>query len=336
MLVLLITVGIVLLSSAICSGSEAALFSVRLVKVRRLAQSNRPEALALLSIRERMNRPIATIVILNNIANIVGTIVVGYLATAVLGSQWLGLVSGILTFLVILFSEIIPKTVGERYSDQIALVIARPVAGLTRILTPLIWCIEKITNPLTAGGNSFTTDEAEIKLLAKMGQEAGTIEDDEFEMIRKIFDLNDMTAADLMTPRVVMTYLKGGLTLAEAKEDILTSPHSRMIVIGETPDQVTGVALKTELLAGIIQGKLDQSISNFAYTVHFVLGRKRANQLLSIFQQTRQHLVVVVDEYGGVSGVVTLEDVLEVLTGQLVDETDTIVDLQEFARKQSN
>ena len=336
MLVLLIAIGVVLLSSAICSGSEAALFSVRLVKVRRLAQSKRPNALALLSIREQMNRPIATIVILNNIANIVGTSVVTILASKVLGSQWLGLVSGTLTFLVILFSEIIPKTLGERYSDQIALVIARPVAGLTQILTPLIWCIEKITNPLTAGGNSFTTDAAEIKLLAKMGQEAGTIEDDEFEMLRKIFDLNDMTAADLMTPRVVMTYLKGDLTLAEAKEDILNSPHSRIIVIGETPDQVIGVALKTELLAGIIEGELDQSISNFAHKVHFVLGRKRANQLLSIFQQARQHLAVVVDEYGGVSGVVTLEDVLEVLTGQLVDETDTVVDMQEFARTQSN
>ena len=336
MLTLVIAIAVVLLSSAICSGSEAALFSVRLVKVRRLAQSKRPNALALLSIREQMNRPIATIVILNNIANIVGTIVVGFIATDVLGKQWLGVVSGILTFLVILFSEIIPKTLGERYSDQISLVIARPVAGLTRILTPLIWCIEKITNPLTAGGNSFTTDEAEIKLLAKMGQEAGTIEDDEFEMLRKIFDLNDMTAADLMTPRVVMTYLKGHLTLDEGKEDILNSPHSRIIVIGETPDQVTGVALKTDLLAGIIEGKLDQSISHFAYKVHFVLGRKRANQLLSIFQQTRQHLAVVVDEYGGVSGVVTLEDVLEVLTGPLVDETDTVADLQEFARKQSN
>ena len=336
MSMLLITIGIVLLSSAICSGSEAALFSVPIVKVRRLAQSNRPGAQALLSIREQMNRPIATIVILNNIANIVGTSVVVIVAENALGDQWLSLVSGVLTFLVIIFSEIIPKTVGERYSDQIAVVIARPVAGLTRILTPLIWCIEKITNPLTAGGNSFTTDEAEIQLLAKMGQEAGTIEDDEFEMIRKIFNLNDITAADLMTPRVVMTYLKGDLTLAEAKEDILNSPHSRIIVIGETLDEVIGVALKTELLAGIIEGKLDQSISHFAYKVHFVLGRKRANQLLSIFQQTRQHLAVVVDEYGGVSGVVTLEDVLEVLTGQLVDETDTIVDLQEFARKQSN
>lgn len=336
MLVLLIAIGIVLLSSAICSGSEAALFSVPIVKVRRMVQSNRPGAQVLLSIREQMNRPIATIVILNNIANIVGTSVVVIVATNVLGNQWVGLVSGILTFLVILFSEIIPKTVGERYSEQISVIIARPVAGLTRILTPLVWCIEKITNPLTAGGNSFTTDEAEIQLLAKMGQEAGTIEDDEFEMIRKIFDLNDMTAADLMTPRVVMTYLKSALTLAEAKEDILNSPHSRIIVIGETPDEVTGVALKTELLAGIIEGKLDRSILNFTHKVHFVLGRKRADQLLAIFQQARQHLAVVVDEYGGVSGVVTLEDVLEVLTGPLVDETDTVVDMQEFARTQSN
>ena len=336
MLMLFIAIGIVLLSSAICSGSEAALFSVPIVKVRRMVQSNRPGAQVLLSIREQMNRPIATIVILNNIANIVGTSVVVIVATTVLGNQWVGLVSGILTFLVILFSEIIPKTVGERYSEQIAVIIARPVAGLTRILTPLVWCIEKITDPLTAGGNSFTTDEAEIQLLAKMGQEQGTIEDDEFEMIRKIFNLNDMTAADLMTPRVVMTYLRGDLTLAEAKEDILASPHSRIIVIGETLDEVTGVALKTELLAGIIEGELDQSISNFTHKVHFVLGRKRADQLLSIFQQARQHLAVVVDEYGGVSGVVTLEDVLEVLTGPLVDETDTVVDMQEFARTQSN
>ncbi len=333
MLVLPITIGIVLLSSAICSGSEAALFSVPLVKVRQLAESKRPEALALLSIREQMNRPIATVVILNNIANIVGTTVVSVVADSVLGSQWLGLVTGIFTFLVILLSEIIPKTVGERYSEQISLIVARPVAGLTRILTPLVWCIERITTPLTTGANTFTTDEAEIKLMAKIGQEEGTIENAESEMIGKIFNLNDMTAADLMTPRVVMTYLKGALTLSEAKEEILVSQHSRMIVIGETQDQVIGVALKNELLAAIIQGKLDQSISNFAHEVHFVLGRKRANQLLLMFQQTRQHLTVVVDEYGGVSGVVTLEDVLEVLTGELVDETDTIVDLQEFARK---
>ena len=336
MLLLLVTIGIVLLSSAVCSGSEAALFSVPIVKARRLAQSNRPEALALLSICEQMNRPIATIVILNNIANIVGTTIVSVQATSVLGSRWLGLVSGIFTFLVILLSEIIPKTVGERYSEKIALIVARPVAGLTRILTPLIWCIEKITTPLTTGGNSFTTDEAEIKLLAKIGQEEGTIENDESEMIRKIFNLNDITAADLMTPRVVMTYLKGDSTLSEVKEDILAFQHSRIIVIDETQDQVIGVALKNELLAAIIQGKLDQSISNFAHEVHFVLGRRRANQLLSMFQQTRQHLTVVVDEYGGVSGVVTLEDVLEVVTGELVDETDTIVDLQEFARKKRN
>ncbi len=144
MLVLLIAIGVVLLSSAICSGSEAALFSVPIVKVRRMVQSNRPGAQALLSIREQMNRPIATIVILNNIANIVGTMVVGYLAANVLGRQWLGLVSGILTFLVILFSEIIPKTVGERYSEQISVVIARPVAGLTRILTPLYGALKKL------------------------------------------------------------------------------------------------------------------------------------------------------------------------------------------------
>jgi len=333
MVQLIIAVFIVLLSSALCSGSEAALFSVSLIKVRQMAQSKKPAALALLSIRENMSRPIATIVILNNVANIVGSIVVGGVATNVLGSRWLGLFSGILTFMVIIFSEIIPKTLGERFADRIALVVARPVQALTYIFTPLVWTVEKITSPITKGKTSPTTNEAEIKLLAHIGHQEGIIEDDESEMIQRVFRLNDLTAEDLMTPRVAMTYLRSHLTLAEAKADIIASPHSRIIITGETVDDVHGVTLKDELLTAIIEGQDNLRLSELAREVKFVPESVRADALLTAFRKMRQHLAVVIDEYGGVAGVVTLEDVLETLTGEIIDETDIFADLRVAAKK---
>lgn len=332
MLALILAVLTVILGSAICSGTEAALFSVSPLKVRQWVQSNRPSAAALLAIREQMNRPIATIVILNNIFNIVGSIVVARIAAAVLGDALLGLFSGLLTFLIIIFGEIVPKTLGERYSERISLLAAIPVTALTFIFTPLVWIMEKATAPFTKGKKRPTTDEAEIKLLATIGFQEGIIEDDEAEMIQRVFMLNDLTAADLMTPRITLTYLRGELTLAESKREIIASQHSRIIVTEESIDRVIGVALKHQLLTAMVEGKHDKKIADMTRKVRFVPETIRADKLLKAFQKAREHLVVVVDEYGVVAGVVTLEDVLEVLTGEIVDETDKIIDLQEIAR----
>lgn len=336
MSILIFAVLAVLISSALCSGTEAALFSVPMIKVRQLAEKNKASTRALLKVRENMQRPIATIVILNNIANIVGSIVVGGIATEVLGTKWLGLFSGALTFLVIIFSEIIPKTVGEQYCERISLFTARPLLLLTSFLTPLVWVVEKITSPLTKGKPSFTTNESEIVLMTKIGQTEGVIEQDESEMIQKIFKLNDMRAKDLMTPRVTMTYLHKNATLEESKEAIIASPHSRIIVVDKTPDEVAGVVFKHELLIAMIENKYTSSLKDFIHKVTFVPDHAKADQLLSHFQENRQHIAVAIDEYSGVAGVVTLEDVLEVLTGDIVDETDKVANLREFSRNKIN
>ncbi|MBE9049555.1 HlyC/CorC family transporter [Nostocales cyanobacterium LEGE 11386] len=333
MLQLVIIVFVVILGSAFCSGTETALFSVSPLRIRQLAQSHNPSAVALLAIRENMNRPIATIVILNNIFNIVGSILTGNIATQVLGDIWLGIFSGILTFLIIIFGEIIPKTIGERYSEPIALIAALPVTGLSIVFTPLVWIIENVTAPFVKGKKRPTTNEAEIKLLANIGQQEGIIESDEAEMIQRVFRLNDVTASDLMTPRIMLTYIRGNLTLAEAKKDIIASQHTRIIVIDESIDQVIGFALKQNLLTAMVEGNNNEKIANLARKVHFVPEIIRADKLLKNFIEAREHLAVVVDEYGDVAGVVTLEDVLEVITGEIVDETDRSVDLQEIARK---
>lgn len=333
MLQLIIAVFVVLLASALCSGTEAALFSMPMIRVRQLAETKSRAAQALVTIRQNMGRPIASIVILNNIANIVGSIIVGGIATTVLGNQWLGLFSGVLTFLVIIFSEIIPKTLGEQYAEQIALVAARPVLGVTYLLTPVVWLVEKITAPITKGAITPTTTEAEIRLLAKIGHLEGVIEADESEMIQRVFRLNDVKAADMMTPRVVLTSLRAGLTLTEAKADIIASPHSRIIIIGETIDDVVGIVLKDDLLTAMIEQQEEQTIADLVREVLFVPETARADELLRTFRSGRQHLAIVIDEFGGVSGVVTLEDVLENLTGQIVDETDEVINLREMLRK---
>ncbi|MGL4622871.1 hemolysin family protein [Chroococcidiopsis sp.] len=332
MLALVVAVLIVISGSALCSSVEAALFSVSTLKARQLAQSKNPAAVALLAIRDRMNRPIATIVILNNIFNIVGSIAIGRIAETVLGNTLLGVFSGLLTFLIIIFGEIIPKTLGERYSQRLALLAALPVTALTFIFTPLVWVVEKATAPFTRKEKLPTTNESEIMLLAKIGYQEGIIEDNEAEMIQRVFMLNDLTAADLMTPRTALTYLRGGLTLAASRVDIVNSQHTRIIVIEDSLDRVIGVTLKDELLTAMVEGKRERKIAEFTRKVRFVPETIHADRLLRAFQKSRNHLVVVVDEYGTVSGVVTLEDVLEILTGEIVDETDRIIDLQAAAR----
>ncbi|MBD2727243.1 HlyC/CorC family transporter [Nostoc sp. FACHB-892] len=330
---LLIIVFFVLLGSALCSSVETALFSVSILRVRQLAQSNNPSAVRLLAIRENMNRPIATIVILNNTFNIIGSILTGSIATQVLGDKWLGVFSGILTFLIIIFGEIIPKTIGERYSEQIAIFAALPVAGLAIAFTPLVWILENVTAPFAKGKKRPTTNEAEIKLLAKIGHQEGIIESDEAEMIQRVFRLNDVTASDLMTPRIMLTYIHGDMTLAEAKANIIASQHTRIIVIDESLDEVIGYALKQNLLTAMIEGSNNRKIATLTRKVNFVPEIIRADKLLKNFIEAREHLAVVVDEYGSIAGVITLEDVLEVITGEIVDETDRTVDLQEIARK---
>ena len=332
MLKLTIIVLIILIGSALCSATETALLSVSPIKVQQLAQSKKPAALALWGIRKKINRPIATVVIINNIFNIVGSILIGNIAASVLGSAWLGVFSAILTFLVIVFGEIIPKTLGERYAMQFALTVALPVQGLTFIFTPIVWLMEKITSPFTKGQKLPTTNEAEIMFLTRVGYKEGVIEGDEAEMIRRVFRLNDKNSFDIMTPRIATTYLYANATLDEVKSDIISSQHSRIIVIGDSIDDVLGVALKNELLKGIIEGKDSNKISDFMRDVRFVPDTLRVDLLLKEFKKNRQHLMVVLDEYGGMSGVVTLEDVLEELTGEIVDETDQSVDLQIVAR----
>ena len=331
---LVLVVIFILIASAVCSGSEAALFSLSPTKAQAMAEAKRPGAKRLLAIRQNMTRPIATIVILNNLANIVGTFLVGIIATNRLDSTGQVVVPILLTFLVIVFAEILPKTIGERYCESISLIVAPGVRLLTWLLTPMVWMIEHITRPFTSkAALTPTTNEDEIKLLAQIGRKEGVINASESSMIERVFILNDRTAQDLMTPRVAMTYIDGKHKLKQVKDALMESQHSRILVIGKSIDHILGMVLKSELLAAMVEGQGERQVQEFVRDVRFTPKYTRADRLLNVFRETRQHLAVVVDDFGGTAGVITLEDVLEVLTGEIVDETDVYVDLQKYARE---
>ncbi|MBN1444415.1 MAG: HlyC/CorC family transporter [Planctomycetes bacterium] len=322
---LLLCVVLLLLASGLASMTEAALFSVPLSRVHVALDRKRTGSRRLARIKENMQRPIAALVILNNCVNIGGSIFVGFLAKRQFEDAMVAVFTGILTFLVIVFAEIIPKTIGERFSERIALAAAPPLVVLTKMLLPLIWIIERLTRPFAGDPERPVASEEEIRVLARLGNQKGNISVHESELIRRAFRLNDVTARDVMTHRLKLSSLPAELSLADLKPEDIDPSHSRILVTeGGDLDKINGLVYARDILLSLAQGRTDLTIGDIKKPATFVYESSPAHRLLRQFQRTRQHLFVVVDEYGGTCGVVSLENVLEELVGEIHDETDPV------------
>lgn len=322
---------IVISGSAFFSGLEAALFAISQSKVEVLRTQNKRGANSLYKIKETMSRPITVIVIFNNIFNIVGSIYVGVAAASTFGNAYLGIVSGLLTLLIIIFGEIIPKTIGENNSEKISLMCAPFLLFLTKVLYPVVRLFELITSRLVK--NKSIVSEEEIQMMSHLGSIEGSIEDDEKEMIENVFSLNDKSARDIMTPRSMMYAKQKGLKIGDIKEELYEESFSRIPVYGEDNDDIAGLVFRVELLSALAKDKQDTKIDDYMKEVIYVDEDMRVDHLLPFFQKKKTHLAIVKNEFGETSGLVTLEDVLEELVGEIIDETDDIVDSREQARK---
>ncbi|HJV33390.1 MAG TPA: hemolysin family protein [Patescibacteria group bacterium] len=322
MIVLALSSLLVLLIAAFASCAEAALFSVPYSKVKAMADAKRPGARALLKIKDNMTYPIGTIVIVNNIATIVGSSVEGVIAHNTFHSYGLGIFVGLFTFCVIVFAEIVPKTLGESYADAVAPIIAPPVLFLTGLFRPLLWAIDMSLRKLRPSSDVRAISEEEIKIMAQMGREAGSIEHDESTMIRRVFRLNDITADDMMTPADRLETIPGDLALGEQRARIIDLRHSRVPVYGDGPEHILGVALTRDLISAIARDEFQATPTDFLQEALRVPNDFAADDLLPLFQQKEQHLAIVEDADGHMVGAVTLEDVLEELVGEITDEKD--------------
>jgi len=328
---LIIIILAILLGSAVFSGIEAALFSISLSRAKIFLEKKKKGAGSLVIIKEKMSRPITVIVIFNNLFNIVGSIMVGAVAAQNFGSAWIGIISAMLTFLIIIFGEIIPKSIGENYAGPISLTVSAPLLLLTKFFYPAIWFIEKITKSFTVRKKIIS--EEEIRILSHLGHLEGAIEKDEKEMIQKVFKLNDLAARDIMTPRTAVVALDGDNSIGSIEKKIYSLTNSRLPIYRGSKDKITGVCHQRELLIALARAEKDKKVSEFRREVMVVPEYMKADDLLSFFQKQRCHLAIVVDEFGTTLGIVTLEDVLEQLVGEIVDETDEHVDMRVKARK---
>ena len=316
--ILLLTslVAVILMGSAMCSGIEAALLAVNPLRVHELAR-RKPKvlgAIRLEKLRHRIGRTLTVVTIANNGFNIFGSLMVGSYATYIFQDR-IGNVKPIffvgLTILVLLLGEIVPKALGTRLALQISLTSAPVLDFLSIVMRPLLIVLERLL-PIITAKSELTTDEEEIRQMARLGSQIGA---DEAAMISKVFQLNDLTAKDLMTPRVAAPTLPGRVSLQSVKSNLLENNATWWVVLGEEVDKVVGVANREKLLASLLQGDSHLTPYDLSESVEFVPEMIRVDRLLLGFNEDKNGVRVVVDEFGGFVGLIGAEAVLAVLAG---------------------
>ena len=337
MIELVIAVLAVVLISAMCSLFEAVLLSSPLSHIEKLAQEENKNGLIFRRLRGNVDRPLSAILSLNTIANTGGAVVAGAAFVRVYGTE-----KGtdiyfqvFMTLAVLFLAEVIPKTVGAVYSRQLTTWVARPLNLLVLILRPLIALTGLATRAVSRGSNQgHDVSGADLQSLAKLGARTGAIEADEARVIHNILSLKEKEAREVMTPRTVVFALPETATVEAARQESGTWAHSRIPVFADEFEDIVGIVLRRDILAALARDRDQVLLSVLMRPVHFVSESTDLDRILDMFLEKRQHMFVVIDEYAGLAGVLTLEDVLEEILGQqIVDELDQVDDMRELARR---
>ena len=327
---------IALVFSFLCSVFEAVLLSIRQPYILTQKESNPKNAKVWEKLSADINRPLSAILILNTVAHTVGAAGVGAQAMKVFGDGALitGIISAVLTVLILILSEIIPKTLGAVYWKQLAPATGVMLTSLTRLMSPLIWITEKITSGISRGKKKGAFSRAEFIAMADIGEKEGSIEENEGRIVKNLFGLRDTMARHAATPRTVVFALPGDCSINEFMEEHSDRPFSRIPIYNESLDDIDGFVLQVELLQASAQGEGDQPISKFRRPIHTLPRTQNLSILFNDMIADRIHIAATLDEYGSFSGIITLEDVIETLLGtEIVDEVDDIEDMQQMARE---
>lgn len=322
-----------ILVSFFCSISEAVLLSVRPSYVATLERKSTRGAKSLKKLRGNLDRPLAAILTANTIAHTVGAAGVGAQAAVVFGSAYVGVTSAVLTLAILIFSEIIPKTLGATYWRALAPVFGPLIEGLTTALFPFVWLSEKLTRLLSrSGANAFTFSRDEIEAMAEIGEREGLLQSKELKIVSNLMRLQKLSVRDIMTPRSVIFSAPASMTVQEFFSRHSTKPFSRIPIYKANTDDVVGFALKSDLLMAQAKDEFDRPLLDFRRDFLALLDSFSASDVFDKLMHEKSHIALLVDEYGTVQGLVTLEDVVETLIGlEIMDEVDTIEDMQALA-----
>jgi len=336
MLLLVIYVGGALTVSFICSILEATLLSARVVElIDRKTHGDRGAALMLDLKHERIDDAISAILTLNTVANTLGSALAGAQAAIIFGSAWVGVFSGVLTLLILIFTEIIPKTLGTVHASRLVGVVARTINWLTRLLALPLAMLRLLTRALTPGALAPRVSRRQVAALVTSAANEGAIDEDTSRVVSNVLRLREVKVEDVMTPRTIITMLPSATTIAEFLKAPELRAFSRIPLYETNHDDLVGHVLQREVLAAAAKGTPPETkIKRFIRPTTRIREDVSVAEVLDRLIEERQHLAVVVDGFGGTSGIVTLEDLVETAFGvEILDETDTVADLRAEALK---
>ena len=321
--------------SFLCSILEAVLFSVTPAYVESIDAERPRTAERLRMLKDNIDRPLSAILSLNTIAHTVGAAGVGAQALIVFGSAYVAVTSAVLTLLILVFSEIIPKTLGAYHWQKLAGFAAIFLPFLIKAIYPLVWLSELISRTLAPAEKGASVSREELQAMTRLARKEGLFGKHESGILGNVFKASHVRVKDVMTPRTVMFTLPASMTVADALRRHAELLYSRIPIVESNAEHLSRFTLKSDILLAAAQDQHDRTLGDLARPVRMI---PALTSLVVAFEQIsaqRQHIALVVDEYGSVVGLITLEDIVETLLGiEIVDETDEMADLQHKAREQ--
>jgi len=315
---LLLVIGTSLSISFLCSVLEAVLLSTSRSYVEVLREQDARAAQWLERALTRIDEPIAAILTLNTIAHTAGATMSGYYAAQVFGDRWVGLFSAVLTLMILLFSEIVPKTLGASYWTTLIRPSAYILRGMVVVMRPIIIPLSFFNNLISPRTGRPTVSRAEIEILAEIGRREGTLDEDEWRVVSNIIRLDEVSVAEVMTPRTDMVAVSIDADCQTAIDLMLRTGHLRLPVFEENLDQIVGIILARDLWRADRKGL--RLVRDVVRPVHYAPSSKPVEDLIPEMRRRRNKMAIVVDEFGGTAGLVTLEDLIEEIIGEIQDE----------------
>lgn len=320
--------------SALCSMLEATLLSTPLSYITGLEEQGVNGAARLKRLKQNPDRPISAILCLNTIANTVGASIVGSLVYEVYGDTLVGIFSTIFTLAILILSEIIPKTIGTSYWRSLALPASVIINSMIFIAFPLVWILEKMQKLISSRSNQVSVSREDISAMVSVATEEEVIESEEKKMIQNLLKLDEVTAHEIMTPSVVVEMVPGSMTIKEFYDS--ENSHSRILVYDEENDEyVVGYVLRSEVLEKMAEDNFNGTLNDIIRPILTFEEEATVADIWEKLLEKKEHISAILDEYGSLRGIVTMEDVIETMLGQeIVDEKDEVVDMQEYAKDQ--
>ncbi len=320
--------------SFLCSVLEATLMSTPISYITMREEEGYPLASKFKQYKQESSRPIAAILALNTIANTIGAAGVGAQATAVFGSKWFGLVSAITTILILVFSEIIPKTIGTTRWRSLMGFATRTISVLIFIMYPLVILVEALTKLVSPKETEAAVSREEVSAMANVAEEEGDLEEDENAIIQNLINMDEIIAADAMTPRVVCATAPESMTMKAFYKDKRFLHHSRIPVYDKDDEYITGYILRVDALQLLAEDQFDRKLGSIKRSIASFNEETPLDAIWDEMLEKDEQIAVIIDEYGSFQGILTLEDVIETLLGsEIVDEKDTVRDMQQFAKE---